>query len=118
LPAKRKDPGRDPKPGHLAAGEQRHWGHTSDHVRGAIVAQISTDTSMVGTTSARECDGERKLGMYSFRTIEGATCTVVVFSLLVGARRRSAVRGGAERSGETARPKDFEEQSELEALSV
>jgi hypothetical protein len=24
-------------------------------------------------TSARECDGERKLGMYSFRTIEGAT---------------------------------------------
>jgi len=45
-------------------------------------------------------------------------CTVVVFSLLVGARRRSAVRCGAERSGATARPKDFEEQSELEALSV
>ena len=47
-----------------------------------------------------------------------AACTVVVFSLLVGARRRSAVRCGAERSGATARPKDFEEQSELEALSV
>ena len=73
---------------------------------------------MVGPTSARECDGERKLGMYSFRTIEGATCTVVVFSLLVGARRRSAVRGGAERSGETARPKDFKEQSELGALPL
>jgi hypothetical protein len=45
-------------------------------------------------------------------------CIVVVFSLLVGARRRSAVRCGAERSGATARPKVFEEQSELEALSV
>jgi hypothetical protein len=45
-------------------------------------------------------------------------CTVVVFFLLVGARRRSAVRCGAERSGATARPKVFEEQSELEALSV
>jgi hypothetical protein len=47
-----------------------------------------------------------------------STCTVVVFSLLVGARRRSAVRCGAERSGATARLKGFEEQSELEALSV
>jgi hypothetical protein len=60
-------------PGHIAAGDRRHWGHTSDHVRGAIVAQRSTDTDMVGTTSARECDGERKIGMYSFRTIKGAT---------------------------------------------
>ena len=41
-----------------------------------------------------------------------------LFSLLVGARRRSAVRCGAERSEATARPKVFEEQSELEALSV
>ena len=39
-------------------------------------------------------------------------CTVVVFSLLVGARRCSAVRCGAERSGATTRPKDFEEQPE------
>ena len=60
-------------PGHLAAGELLHWGHSSDHVRGDIVAQRSTDTGMVGTTSARECDGERKLRMYSFRTIKGAT---------------------------------------------
>ena len=49
-------------------------------------------------------------------------CTVVVFSLLVGARRRSAVRCGAERSraerSDGARPKGFVEQSELEALSV
>ena len=54
------------------------------------------------------------LGFSHFAT----TCTVVVFSLLVGARRRSAVRCGAERSEATARPKVFEEQSELEALSV
>ncbi len=51
-------------------------------------------------------------------TLSDRYCTVVVFSLLVGARRRSAVRCGAERSGATARLKGFEEQSELEALSV
>ncbi len=43
------------------------------------------------------------------------------FSLLVDARRRSTVRGGAERSGaersDCVRPKGFEEQPELEALS-
>jgi hypothetical protein len=27
---------------------------------------------MVGTTSARECDGERNHGIYLFRTIKGA----------------------------------------------
>jgi hypothetical protein len=47
------------------------------------------------------------LGFSHFAT----TCTVVVFSLLVGARRRSAVRDGAERSGaersDGARPKGF-----------
>jgi hypothetical protein len=60
-------------PGNLTSGERRHWGHTSDHVRGAIMAHRSTDTCMVGTTSARECDGERKLCMYLLRTIKGAT---------------------------------------------
>jgi hypothetical protein len=38
------------------------------------------------------------------RVSERARCTVAVFSLLVGARRRSAVRCGAERSGATAKP--------------
>ena len=65
----------------------------------------------------------RNNGVYilNFRTIHNGgsrACTVVVFSVLVGARRRSAVRCGAERSEATARPKVFEEQSELEALSV
>jgi hypothetical protein len=47
-----------------------------------------------------------------------STCTVVVLSLLVGARQRSAVRCGAERSRATTRPKVFEEQPELEALPL
>jgi hypothetical protein len=77
-------------PGHLVARERRHWGHTSDDVRGDIVAQRNTDTSMVGTTSARECDGECKVGVYSFRTSEGATVerrgdeNTSAYSVLVG----------------------------------
>ena len=58
------------------------------------------------------------LGLGVWSRVQSSDCTAVVFSLLVGARRRSAVRCGAERSGATARLKDFEEQSELEALSV
>ena len=60
-------------PGDLAEKERCLWGHTINHVRSTVVAQGCTDNDMVGATGTWQCNGKGKLGMYSFRTIEGTT---------------------------------------------